>query len=214
VAKTRILIVDDHLLFREGLRSLLARDPQLNILGEAGDAASALEQTLSTQPDLILLDLQIPGTTGLKLTRELLALEPCPKVIILTGTQDMSFVPHALELGIAGCLRKELSSEDLLRAIQTALEGKVFLCSDAATAVTQSIRNPQAAAGQAGADPLLSERELEVLTHVSKGLRNKEIADLLGVSVKSVETYRSRLMKKLNCQSTAELLRYAVNHGF
>ena len=211
---TRILLVDDHVLFREGLRSLLAHDPNFIIGGEAGEAAGALVMANASKPDLILLDLQMPGTQGLQLTRQLLAIEPPPKIIILTGSTDMSFVPKALELGVSGCVRKELSSDELRCAIDTALKGKVYLCSEAATAVSQSIRDGATSPDSTASRPPLSEREKEVLAHLSKGLRNKEIADLLGVSVKSIETYRSRLMTKLDCRSIADLLRYAISHGY
>lgn len=206
----RLVIIDDHTLFREGLRSLLAASPWFLVVGDTGEAKEAVPLIEKLEPSLVLLDLQLPGVAGLELVRQILALKDAPKVLLMTGRQDMGFVPEAIHLGIAGCLRKECPSTELIRAIHTALDGKVHLCPEAATAISESLRG---VGTQGAGEQALSERENQVLALVAQGLRNKEIADRLGVSIKSVETYRSRLMTKLGCASTAELLRYAVSHG-
>jgi len=206
----RIVIIDDHTLFREALLSLLKSSPWLEIAGDAGDAETGFLLVQREQPTLVLLDLQMPGVVGLDLAKRLLQLPTRPHVIILTGTNDMSFVPEAIQIGVAGFLRKEAPSTELIRAIHTVFDDKVYLCSEAATAISESVRARQTLQSSAEA---LSERENQVLAFVAQGLRNKEIADKLGVSIKSVETYRARLMAKLNCANAADLMRYAIRNG-
>ncbi len=210
---TRILLVDDHTLFREGLRALIQASPGLEIVGETADAADAIRLANGTHPDVILLDLQLPGVKGLDAARHLLAITPQPHVLILTGSPDMDFVPEAVRLGVLGFLRKDASASELVSAIQFMMEGKTYLCSEASAAVFHSLRNPGATGPATSLDASLSERERQVLALVAKGFRNKEIADQIGTSIKSVETYRSRMMTKLGFGSTAELLRYAVQNG-
>jgi two-component system response regulator NreC len=206
----RIVIIDDHTLFREALLSLLKSSPWIEIAGDAGDAESGFQLVEREQPALVLLDLQLPGVTGLDLAKRLLQLPAPPRLLILTGVNDMSFVPEAVQIGVAGFLRKEAPSAELIRAIHTVLDDKVYLCSEAATAISDSVRSRHSPHSPSD---LLSERESQVLTFVAQGLRNKEIADKLGVSIKSVETYRARLMAKLNCDNAADLMRYAIRNG-
>jgi len=209
----RTLLVDDHNLFLEGLKGLLLSSGDVTIAGEAADAPSAIALAAALKPELVILDLHLPGARGLEVARQLLALSPAPRILILTGAPDMQWVPEAVQLGVLGFLRKDATKEELHTAIVSLRENKTYLCSDAAAAVFNSIRNPSAPAGTHGLDPTLSERERQVLALVAKGFRNKEIADQIGTSIKSVETYRSRVMTKLNVNSTAELMRYAVQHG-
>jgi two-component system response regulator NreC len=210
---TRILLVDDHTLFREGLRALILSNPGLEIVGESADANEAITLAGNTHPDVVLLDLQMPGVKGLDAARRLLAITPQPRIMILTGSPDMEFVPEAVRLGVLGFLRKDASAGELVSAIQFLMEGKTYLCSEASAAVFHSLRNPGAAGPATSLDAALSDRERQVLALVAKGFRNKEIADQIGTSIKSVETYRSRMMTKLGFNSTAELLRYAVQNG-
>ncbi len=206
----RIVIIDDHTLFREALLSLLKSSPWLEIAGDAGDAEEGFQLIQREQPALVLLDLQLPKVTGLELARRILQIPNPPRVLILTGAGDMSFVPEAIQLGVSGFIRKEAPSTELIRAIHTIFDDKVYLCSEAATAISDSVRSRQSMQSSADA---LSEREGQVLAFVARGLRNKEIADKLGVSIKSVETYRARLMAKLNCDNAADLMRYAIRNG-
>jgi len=206
----RIVIIDDHTLFREALLSLLKSSPWLEIAGDAGDAEEGFQLIQREQPALVLLDLQLPKVTGLELAKRILQIPNPPRVLILTGAGDMSFVPEAIQLGVAGFIRKEAPSTELIRAIHTIFDDKVYLCSEAATAISDSVRSRQSLQSSADA---LSERESQVLAFVARGLRNKEIADKLGVSIKSVETYRARLMAKLNCDNAADLMRYAIRNG-
>lgn len=210
---TSILLIDDHTLFLQGLRALLRGAPEYTVIGEANDAPSGIALAATLHPDLILLDLHLPGSRGLDSARRILALAPAPRVMILTGASDMDFVPEAVQLGVMGFLRKDAPSTELIHALNCLRENKTYLCSEASAAVFHSIRNPGVEAKNTGLDPSLSVRETQVLTFMAKGLRNKEIADQIGTSIKSVETYRSRLMTKLKVSSTAELLRYALTHG-
>jgi DNA-binding NarL/FixJ family response regulator len=207
-----IVLVDDHRMFRDGMRLVLQREPDVSIVGEASDARGALECLAQTIPDILIMDLQLPDENGIDVSRKLLTTHPGLRILMVSGHPDLSHVNEALKAGVSGYLLKDEPSEELLRAVRTLMTGKVYLCPAAATALARDIRSnpvPEPETGKAR----LSPQELLVLKLVAEGLRNKEIADQLAVSTKSVETYRSRLMAKLGCSSTAELVRYAVREG-
>jgi len=207
----RLLIVDDHLMMRQGLRRILAEQPQLNVVGEAADTDSARHAIRELQPDLVLMDLDLPGIGGLALTREMHAALPALKIIVLTGSPESRFAHEALAAGAQGYLVKTNGGADLLDAVEIVLEGKVYLCADTTTAL---IRANQRAGRLGATQPVLSARETQVLALVVAGRRNKEIASEMKLGIKSVETYRSRLMKKLDSATPAELVRCAIRHGF
>ncbi|MFA5265111.1 MAG: response regulator transcription factor [Opitutaceae bacterium] len=210
-ALTSIVIIDDHSLVRSGLKALIEKDPAFRVLGEAGNALEALQVVRDKKPAAVILDYALPGSNGVAIARMLLAERPDLKILMVTGSLDMSFISEAVRMGVLGCVRKESNSAELLEALHGVARGEVRLCPDAAAALAQSVRS---AASSGGNDPnALSEREQQVLKWVAKGLRNKEIADKLGVSIKSVETYRSRLMRKIGCGSTADLMRHAISLG-
>jgi len=208
----RILLIDDHRLFRQGLRSILERERGLEVVGEAGDGPSALKLAGSTSPDVVVADIHLPDGDGIALAVRILAQCPATKVIFLSSDADFNLVRRALDAGGSGYLLKDNASGDLIRAIEAVRQGGVYLCPEVASALVEDFRQrgnqtPEAPPVQ------LSEREAEVLRLIADGLRNKEIADQLGVSTKSVETYRKRLMTKLGFSSTAELIRHAIRTG-
>ena len=208
----RIVLVDDHCILRDGLRMILQREPDFTIVGETGDARSALECVRKTAPDLAVMDLHLPDEDGLVCTRRILEERPGTKILILSGSPDLRRVQEALRAGAAGYVLKDEAADELVRAVRNVMQGKVHLSPSAATAMVRELNvEPEPEAAAVG--PTLSERELAVLKLIVDGLRNKEIAEHLSVSTKSVETYRARLMTKLGCTSTAELVRYAVRVG-
>ena len=209
---TRILLIDDHRLMRDGLRALLARHHEFRVTGEAGDGASALRAVRSQRFDLVLLDVHLPDMSGIEVARRILAVFPEIKVIVLSSDHSHDCVHEALLAGVSGYILKDNATDDLLRALHTVVAGQLYLCPEVSTDIVASYRSgllPNVAPPQ----PLLSERELQVLKLLADGLRTKEIADNLGIGAKSVETYRARLMEKLKLGSVAELTRYAVREG-
>jgi DNA-binding NarL/FixJ family response regulator len=208
----RIILLDDHQLFREGLRLILEREGGFNVVGETGDGAAALTLAEHTKPDLMVVDVHLPAEDGITVATRILAKFPAIKIIFLSSDGDVALVRRALYAGGCGYLLKDNAAQDLIRALDAAAKGGVYLCPELAAALMRDYQKRDL--GPAPEAPeALSERELEVLRHIAEGLRNKEIADHLEISQKSVETYRSRLLKKLGYSSTAELVRYAIREG-
>lgn len=208
----KILVVDDHQMMRQGLRLLIKEQADLSVVGEASSCQSALEMTRSLAPQIILMDVHLPGESGIEVSRQILAEFPKIRVVILSADADLSLVHQALLAGVSGYVTKTNGWEEVLRAIRTVLDFRLYLSPEVASAVVNDYRdtlNGKPALGK----PALSERERLLLKLVAEGKRNKEIALTLGVAVKSVETYRSRLMKKLDCASAADLTRYAIREG-
>lgn len=203
----RILLVDDHKMFRDGLRLRLQLEPDFLVVGEAASAAEAYAAVERDAPDVVIMDVALPGENGIAATRRILAARPGLPLVVLTSIFDPGIANDALLAGARGFLRKEDASDELVRAIRTVLAGKVHLSADAATALTDALRE------RAPSGPLLSERELAVLKGVAEGLTYKEIAAAMRIGVKSVETYRARLARKLGCSTRAELVRYALRQG-
>jgi DNA-binding NarL/FixJ family response regulator len=207
----RILLIDDHKLFAQGLQMILSRVPGLTIVGMAGDEAEALEFA-TARPDIIITDIHLPGTDGITLGLRLQERCPEAKLIFLSADADFALVRRALEAGGSGYLLKTSVSADVVTAIDAARKGGIFLSPEIAAALVVDYRKRITGKGGVAAKPL-SAREAAVLGFVAEGLRNKEMAERLGVSVKSVETYRRRLLTKLNCSTTADLLRFAIREG-
>jgi DNA-binding NarL/FixJ family response regulator len=208
----RILLVDDHAMFSAGTRRLLLSYYADAEIAEAKSGEAAMERVKEFKPEAVIMDLHLPDGDGIEVSARILEHLPSAKIILLSGDSDLSYVDRALKKGIAGYLLKASAPEELALAVQVVMAGKLYLCPEANATVLESYRQNLSAVKPA-AKPLLSARELEVLRYVSEGLRSKEIAARLEVAVKTVETYRRRLMLKLQCDSTAELVRYAIRKG-
>jgi two-component system response regulator NreC len=206
--RTRILLVDDHGIVRQGLKLILEGEGGLEVIGEAADASEAVTKTSDLRPDVVVMDIHLGSFDGIEASRRILAKQPDVKIIILTAETSPETVNHALQAGVSGYVIKEAAGEELLRAIQTVLGGRFYLC----PAITTAMIRAQSFHA-APPTPTLTDREIELLRFIAGGLRNKEIAEKLNLSIKSVEANRSRLMTKINCTSTAELVRYAVREG-
>lgn len=209
----RILLLDDHQLFRTGLRMILERAPGLEVVADAGNGHDALEAAQRTHPDVVVADIHLPGEDGIEVAGRILKKCPAAKILFLSSDADITLVRRALDLGGRGYLLKDNAAQDLLRAIEAAVQGGIYLCPEVAAALVKSYQRTDALPPPPPPAPRLSERENSVLLMLAEGMRNKEIASRLKVGTKSVETYRSRLMKKLGYQSTAELVRHAVREG-
>jgi DNA-binding NarL/FixJ family response regulator len=208
----RVLLADDHPLVLEGIRALLTGDPGLEIVGEARDGRTALRMAIELKPDVVVLDLSMPGLNGVEVMRQLLPECPLCKVIVLTVHEDRSYFRKLMEVGAVGYVLKRSVSEDLRRAIHSVSAGGVFLDPSIASKAIDGIAHKTGESADRRVD--LSEREIEILRFAALGHSNKELASLLNLSVKSVETYKARGMEKLGFHSRVKLVGYAVSEGW
>lgn len=199
-------------MLRHGMRQALAQLPQLTLMGEASTAAEALKLTQELAPDLVVMDVHLPDLSGIEASRRIFASRPSTKVIIFSSDPARSLVNDALQAGVCGYVLKSGLVEELVHAIELVMEGKLYVSPELNTAILEDYRR-NLSGEAASPKPILLAREREMLRFVAEGQRNKEIAGQLSISIKSVEAYRSRLMKKLGCSNSAELVRYAIREG-
>jgi two-component system response regulator NreC len=203
----RILLADDHLVVREGLRSLL-EVAGFKVVGEARDGREALKLARMLEPEVTVMDIGMPGLNGVDACRELLREVPEMRIIVLTVHGEDAYVIEALRSGARGYVLKTQAGSDLVRAIGEVTQGRIYLSPSVSSAVVQAFL----AGSTSPADPL-TPREREVLQLVAEGRSTKEVAGILGVSVKTAETHRTRLMTKLDIHHTAGLVHYAIRRG-
>jgi DNA-binding NarL/FixJ family response regulator len=208
----RILIVDDHQMMRDGLRLMLAQVPDIGAIQDCGDCATAWLVLRDFQPDLVLMDVDLPDGNGIAFTRRIRAEFPAMKVVVLTSLLDRRVAVAAVDAGAQGFLVKTRAGAELLAAIRTVLAGGIHLSAEMSAALAQGLQSA-AAATSSRVRNALPWREGQVLVLIVQGLRNKEIAAELGLNIKTVEAYRSRLMKRFDCASPAELVRHAIRTG-
>ncbi len=216
--KIRLLLVDDHAVLRAGLRALLNAEADMEVVGEAENGQQAVDMARALQPDVVLMDVTMPGMNGIEATRRIKAIAPEVRVLALTMHDDASYLRDILQAGGSGYVLKEAASEELLSAIRAVAQGGTFLHAEHTRLLLDDMldrQEPQTTAADAKAEryKLLSEREAEVFKLVALGYRNSEIAEMLHLSVKTVETYKARLMQKLGLRSRAALVRYALELG-
>jgi DNA-binding NarL/FixJ family response regulator len=209
---TRVMLVDNHRLFREGLRALLQRVPGVEVVGEAENGRAAVAQARQLAPDIVLMDIAMPDLNGSDATRQLLAATSGVKVIALSIHSESRYVTAMLSAGASGYLLKECAFEELGLAIETVAAGRVHLSPAIAGAVAQSYTRP-ANREAPSVFSALTPREREVLQLLAEGKSTREIAAALVVTIKTVETHRARIMKKVGTSSVAQLTRYALAEG-
>lgn len=209
--KLRLLLVDDHTVVREGLRSLLAGDLRFEVVGEAADGLSALAAVDRLQPDVVVVDVSLPGMNGAQVTRRLKDTQPAVRTLALTVHEEGGYLRSLLDAGASGYVLKRSAASELMRAIEVVGEGGTYLDSSIAGQLVTKLGQRRTAVAPSSS---LSEREREVVHHVAHGYSNKEIAAKLDVSVKTVETYRYRATEKLGLHSRADLVRYAIDQGW
>jgi DNA-binding NarL/FixJ family response regulator len=208
----RILLADDHALVRRGVRLILDNEPDLTVVAEAADGAEAVELARADPPDLAILDIAMPRATGLQAARELLRLQPGLRVLFLTMYDNEQYFFEALRIGAAGYVLKSVADRDLVEACHAAIRDEPFLYPGVVTAL---VRDYLARARSGGGIPerAVTDREEEVLKLVAEGHSTREIADLLFISVKTVERHRSNILAKLGLKDRLELTRYAIRAG-
>lgn len=209
----RVVLADDHRIMREGLRSLLEKEPGMEVVGEADNGHTTVELVRKLTPDIVVIDLTMPGLNGMEATRQIVGRAPGVKVLVLSMHSDKRFVGGALSAGASGYLLKDCAFEELVRAIGIVAGGQTYLSPGIArTLVDGYVRQAPASAGEKMSS-LLTVREREVLQLVAEGKTVKDIATALRLSVKTVETHRGRIMTKLSIRSVAELTKFAVREG-
>jgi DNA-binding NarL/FixJ family response regulator len=209
-----VLIVEDHTMVREGLCVMLELETDIHVIGEAREGRSAIDLAMDLRPDVILMDIAMPGLNGLEATRQLIRLLPKSKIVILTAHCDDAYVKSAVDSGAAGFLLKQDSTHDVCRAIREVHRGGIFYSASIAKRFTRINPRKIERSGKASRKPsLLTSREMEVLQLIAEGNPNKETALKLGISIKTVEKHRGQLMKKLDIHDTAGLTRHAISAG-
>jgi two-component system response regulator NreC len=211
--KLRILLADDHAVIRQGLKLLVDAQPDMEVIGEAGDGQEAWQRAKEHQPDVVVMDISMPVCNGAEATARLAAECPGVRVLALTFYEDEEYLRQLLQAGASGYLLKRAAAEELTLAIRTVAAGGVYLDPSLAGKVVGGYIGKPAPDGEARRSDL-SEREGEVLRLIAWGYSNKEIAAQLHISVKTVETYKTRLMEKLEFHSRVDLVRYALKQGW
>ncbi len=208
--KIKVLIADDHTLVREGLRALLSGCLDIQVVGEAVDGRQAIEKTRQLEPDIVLMDIAMPGLGGLEATLEIRSTFPKTKILVLTQYDNREYVYRFLKAGASGYLLKKAAGAELIAAIRAIYQGGSFLYPEVAqTVIDGYLRKKDQDLAQ---DPYenLTEREKQVLKLVAEGMSNRQIADLLCISVKTVMGHRTHLMEKLQIHSRTELVKFAI----
>lgn len=219
MGKIRVFIVDDHTILREGIRSLLETHEDMEVVGEAQDGEEAVRRVRELQPDVVLMDIGMPGMNGIEATTEIKKQHPDIKVLILSMHDNEEYIYPIFEAGASGYVLKRMATTELISAIRAVCEGHTIL--HPAVARTVMAKRPEEVARDGrGPEKLdqedfdgLTEREIEILEHIARGLTNREIADRLFISIKTVQAHRANIMEKLDLHDRVELTKYALRKG-
>jgi len=210
--KIKILIADDHKITRQGLRSLLENEPDMEVAAEADEGRSAVRIACELKPDVVIMDVSMPDLNGMEATRQIVRKQPSIKIVALSMHSDNMFVTEMLKSGVSGYLLKDCAFEELSSAIRSVIDGKTYLSPAISGVIVNGylnrLTNPQSADSE-----VLTDREREILQMISEGKTTKQIALKLHISIKTVETHRRKIMNKLNMFNVAELTKYAIRKG-
>lgn len=209
----QLLLVDDHAVVRSGLRMLIDSEADMEIIGEAGTAAQAIQQACALKPDVILMDIGLPDLSGIDAARQIRLNCPASAIVALTIHEDEEYFFRMLEAGASGYVPKRAAPEELLTAIRAAAAGEVYIYPSLAKLLVRDFFSHGAAGHSREAMQELSEREQEVLGYLADGASNSEIAEILRISPKTVARHRENIMQKLNLHNRSELVKYAIRKG-
>jgi DNA-binding NarL/FixJ family response regulator len=210
----RIVLADDHVIFRQGIKHLIDSRPELEVVGEASDGLeliNLLQRGLKT--DMVILDISMPNLRGIEATHEIKCINPNTKVLVLTMHKSKEYLYHSISAGAQGYLLKEDSEVELFSAIDAIRKGEIFVSKLLTREITEDLSHIYIGDGHLPNDPL-TPREREILKLIAEGKSNKEIADLLFISIRTVENHRANVMNKLKIKKTVDLIRYAIQKGY
>jgi two-component system response regulator NreC len=215
MTKIQVLIADDHTVLRSGLKMLLNEQPDISVTGEANDGNEAITKAIELKPDVLLLDITMPGLGGIDVIKTMKLKMPQVFILVLTMHEDDSYLTEALKAGASGYIPKKAADTELIAAIRTVSRGEVFIHSSLTKSLVKRIIQVESPNKELAVDSFerLSQREHEILTSVAQGYTNQQIAKHLYLSVKTVETYKARVMEKLDLHSRVELVRFALKRG-
>jgi DNA-binding NarL/FixJ family response regulator len=213
MAKCKIVLADDHVLIRQGLKRLIEENKSLEVVGEAGDGLELLDVLDSIAPDLIILDISMPHLRGIEVINEAKRLSPGVIILMITMHKSEQYFLCAMSAGADGYLLKEDSDSELLIAIDEVMHGKMYISPHLAEEFSDEVIKTYREKGVFPCETLTN-REIEVLKFVAEGLTSKEIAEMLSISIRTVEHHRANLLKKLNLKNTADLIKHAIQNGF
>lgn len=210
--KIKIIIADDHKMVRHGLINLFSMEKNFEVIADTGSGQEVVQLALTKYPDIVIIKISMPGLNGMEATRQILSKNSNIKIIALSVHTEKQYVMGMLDAGISGYMLKSCAFRELLTAIKVVLSGRIYLCHDVAGVVVESALS----SGKNKIESLfslLSQREREILQLISEGHKNKDIAEKLNISTKTVQVHRTHLKKKLNIDNTAELTKYAISKG-
>jgi DNA-binding NarL/FixJ family response regulator len=213
MARTKVLIADDHAIVREGVRMILAKEPDIEVVGEAEDGQQALDLVEQHRPNVVIMDLSMPGMGGIEATKKVKEQHPRVNVLALTMHEDESYVFQLLRAGASGYVLKRAAARDLVQAVRAAAKGEAFLYPSVARKVVEDYLKRVEAGEERERYDGLTEREREILTLIAQGLGNQQIAQKLYISIKTVQTHRAHVLEKLGLHDRTELVRYAIRKG-
>jgi two-component system, NarL family, response regulator NreC len=209
----RILLADDHAIVRDGLRSLLEKQPDMTVSGEAADGREAVHFAEENSPDVVVMDIAMPNMNGIEATRRIVATRPATGVVILSMHQDESYVLRSLKAGARGYLLKDSLRSDVVEAIRLVAQGRSFLTRRVSRLMQEDYIREMERRGVEDSYDLLTDREREILQLIAEGRTNKEVANVLNIGLTTVETHRTHILQKLGLHSVPELILYAVRTG-
>ena len=211
--KISVLLADDHRLLREGIRSLLEKAGDIEVVGEASDGGEAVAKAQALSPDVVLMDITMPGINGLEATRQIKSFKPNTKVLILSMHESNQYISQFLRSGASGYVLKDSAASELVGAIQAVFQGDAFLYPSIARKLLEEYMQKVQSGEESESYDGLTSREREILKMIAEGRSNKEIADTLSLSVRTVQAHRANLMAKLHMHDRTELVRYAIRKG-
>jgi DNA-binding NarL/FixJ family response regulator len=208
--KIKIILVDDHALFRDGIKSILDEEEDILVIDEAQNAKILFEKLLIHQPDMVITDISLPDMSGIEITKKIVQLYPGIKVLMLSMHNNEEFITSSLKAGAIGYLSKDIQSAELMEAIHSVMNGKIYFNKEISQTILNNYRGGEV--NTTNSINNLTERELEVIKLVGEGLINKEIANRLNISIRTVDAHKNHIMQKLEIKSTVDLVKFAIKN--